>query len=258
MEDFYPRTAANVAALGRDATSRPINRRSLAQLAACGPPPRATNPLPPSPRTAPEERTLHDRGADGVAIGAAGDASGGACSTSGGPVPRAQGSQRGGQTLVLTPVFFISVTANATGFAMFSTVHDDDPTRTVLSAVAVLEDYFASVLAVSPHVVVAVTDHTGAMLPSPHSACGLGGAEEVVSHTVAATGTQEWRVDVGMCPAFRLQHPEHVHGLRDRATYLTFIACAAAATVAGVLLMTRASQRELKLQVSLAEQVCCQ
>ncbi len=198
---------------------------------------------------------MHDRGADGVAVGAAGDASGGACSTSGGPAPRAQGSQRGGQTLVLTPVFFISVTANATGFAMFSTVHDDDPTRTVLSAVAVLEDYFASVLAVSPHVVVAVTDHTGATLPSPHSACGMGGAEEVVSHTVAASGTQEWRVDVGMCPAFRLQHPEHVHGLRDRATYLTFIACAAAATVAGVLLMTRASQRELKLQVSLAEQV---
>ena len=71
--------------------------------------------------------------------------------------------------MVVGPMFFFP-TVPATGFVLYSTVDTDDPTRLVMVAVSIVDEYFRTVLARSPHVAVAVTDHTGAVATSR---CGL-------------------------------------------------------------------------------------
>ena len=65
--------------------------------------------------------------------------------------------------MVVGPMFFFP-TVPATGFVLYSTVDTDDPTRLVMVAVSIVDEYFRTVLAV------AVTDHTGAVATSR---CGL-------------------------------------------------------------------------------------
>jgi hypothetical protein len=100
-----------------------------------------------------------------------------------------------------------------------------------------------------------ITDHTGAAYSSPSSGCDLQDAEAVVGQVVNVTAGQAWRVDIGMCPPFREHHPEYLHGLRDRATYVLVIAGTAASLIVGVFLLSYFGHRELALQVSLAKQV---
>jgi hypothetical protein len=162
------------------------------------------------------------------------------------------------QVTVVTPIYFITVVANLTGFLMFASVHDDDPTRTVVGSVMVLDTLFDVVASsLDPGLaVVTLTDHTGAQYVGPGAGCTQEVAEAVVSAPVRVASTvKDWRVDIGMCPGFRLQHPEYARGQRDRATYVTVIGGTAAGVMAGVLLLAYFSQRELTLQVSLAKQV---
>jgi hypothetical protein len=161
-----------------------------------------------------------------------------------------------GQVLALTPIFFISVTAKVNGFAIYSSVYDDDPMRTVVGVVVEIEQYFAKVRAQSPHVAAVLTDHAGNVFEDPLGGCPLAAAELVVTRTIAASPSQTWRVDLGMCPAFRTHDTEYVQAQRARVVYVAIIVGGALAAMGAVACLGYCAHREMALQVSLAKQVC--
>ena len=63
------------------------------------------------------------------------------------------------QNTSITEIF--TFPAGTPGFNTYVTVFDDDPTRTLLVAASILAEYTNDVFAVSKHVVVVITDHSG-------------------------------------------------------------------------------------------------
>ena len=129
---------------------------------------------------------------------------------------------------------------------------DEDPTRTVLLTVSTMDGYFAPFHEASPHLAVSITDHTGASFLSPNNGCSMVEVLSTLTSLVAASATQTWRVDAGMCPRFQTNHPNHKRGMKDRGMCAALVATAA---ILGILRLMSLSARENALLGSLAKQV---
>ncbi len=87
--------------------------------------------------------------------------------------------------------------------------------------------------------------------------CRASEAELTIQRPVAASPTQTWTVEVGMCPSFRTHDPEYQSRQRARVVYVAIIVAGTVVCLAAVGCLAYFTQRELALQVTLAKQVRC-
>ena len=136
---------------------------------------------------------------------------------------------------------------------MFATVFDNDPSSHLLVAAATLKEYTAGVFAVSPYVVVVITDHVGQEVEVLGSYCNISDTDSVLSTVVNVTQSQQWRVDIGQCPEYTAQVISSSSRLSARV-YVAAIVLCAVLSMAGVLLSVHLHTKDLNLRVALAMQ----
>jgi hypothetical protein len=144
---------------------------------------------------------------------------------------------------------------NATGYALYSTVHDDDPTRSVLYMLVLVDDLLDSIVAKSAHVVATLTDHSGGQFTSARSGCALTDAVGVVSRAVIVSTAplREWRIDIGQCPEYSQAHVAASSILLAVRVCVAVIAVATVAGMTAMIYVVLAHERELHNRVSSAK-----
>ena len=157
------------------------------------------------------------------------------------------------QAVAVTGIFTLPTAPPLLGFAMYSTVFEDDPTRVVIVAASVLAEYDAIVFAGSPLVAVVVVDHTGYVYASPSSACALDSADQVLTKTMNVTQSQQWTVLVGQCPEFTSQQLDGTTGRYNAWVYIAGINVAAVVAIAAVLLSVYMHEKDVVLRIAIAK-----
>ena len=226
VEDFAPHTPHTSKIVGRDITSRQLNVDAIVQLTGC-PVDGEVSPqagVVASPVPAPAQLTEPSVG-------------GAACSQ---------------PALTITPLMHIPA-GNGTGFAMFTTVFDDDPTRGLVLAAVLLDEFLEPMASRSRLVVVEVNDHADGVHVAPGSGCALMDAEAVLAGEVWVGDGQVWRVSIGQCPAYRLKHGNYVSAQARLQAYLLVVAVGTIASVVCVIVAVHAHQTDTDLRIAIAK-----
>ena len=120
-------------------------------------------------------------------------------------------------------------------------------------AVAIVDEFSNAVTANTRDVVVVITDHTGEASAGTGSGCDIGDAVHVITNTVPATPTQQWRVDIGECPSYRENNSAYQSARQATIVYLTLIVIGTLVSIGGVVCLAYLHKKDVMFHVATAK-----